>query len=130
MTPNLERRRIKLELRRSFETGIEYRHAFVEEKIRTGMAAQIKAIREDRGMTQQEFAKAISKSQSWVSRLEDHNQPTPTIPALLLVAKAFDVDLDVRLVPFSELLNRLSRLTPKSLTVASFEDDDVERVKR
>lgn len=115
-----------MQLLHSLATGVEYRHAFVEEKIRTGLAVQIKAIREQRKMNQTVFARALQKSQSWVSRLEDPNQPIPTIPTLLILAKAFDVDLDVRFVPFSEMLTRLSHLTPQGHEVPSFKDDSFE----
>ena len=111
------------QLLHSLATGIEYRHAFVEEKIRTGLAVQSKSIREQREMTQAELATALHKSQSWVSRLEDPNKPIPTIPTLLLFAKAFDVDLDVRFAPFSQMLYRISQLTPEGFQVPSFTDE-------
>src|SRR5262249_14200679 len=66
----------------------------------------------------------------WVSRLEDPNQPIPTIPTLLILAKAFDVDLDVRFVPFSEMLNRLSRLRPEIHEIPRFEDDLFETTEQ
>ena len=114
---------LQAELLHSLATGIEYRHAFVEEKIRTGLAIQSKSIREKRDMTQAELATALCKSQSWVSRLEDPNKPIPTIPTLLLLAKAFDVDLDVRFAPFSQMLYRISQLTPEGFQVPSFTDE-------
>jgi transcriptional regulator with XRE-family HTH domain len=114
---------VREQLLDSFRTSAEYRHAFVEEKIRSGLAVQIKAIREQRGESQTSFAHMLNKSQSWVSRLEDPNAAIPTIPTLLIVARAFDVDLEVRFAPFSKLLDRLSALTPDSFPVPKFEDD-------
>ena len=114
---------LKAQLLHSLATGIEYRHEFVEEKVRTGLAVQAKSIREQRGMTQAELAKALHKSQSWVSRLEDPNKAIPTVPTLLLFARAFDVDLDVRFARFSQMLHRLSRLTPEGFQVPSFTDE-------
>lgn len=111
------------QLLENFKSSREYRHAFVEEKTQTSIAAQIKAIREERGLTQPEFAKAMGKSQSWVSRLEDPNQPPPTIPSLLAVAETFDVDLDVSFGRFSELLRRLENMTPESFEVPSFDEE-------
>jgi transcriptional regulator with XRE-family HTH domain len=103
----------------------EYRQAFVEEKIRTGLAAQIKTIREkwQGGMKQAEFAKRIEKSQSWVSRLEDPNAPIPTVPTLLLIADTFDIGLKVCFVPFSELLDDAANLSPDALYVPAFRED-------
>jgi len=100
--------------------GEEYRHAFVEEKIRSGLAAQIKTIREHLSMNQSEFAKLLGKSQSWVSRLEDANEAIPIIPTLLLIAKKLDIGLKVSFVRFSELLDDMSRLSPEALNVPSF----------
>lgn len=111
------------QLLHNFRTGKEYRHAFVEEKVRTSIAAQIKAIREQQKLKQPEFAERLHKSQSWVSRLEDPNQAPPTIPSLLQVAEAFDVDLEVRFGRFSELLERLDRMTADSLEVPSFNEE-------
>ena len=39
---------VKDQLLHNFKTSKDYRHAFVEEKVRTSIAAQIKAIREQR----------------------------------------------------------------------------------
>jgi transcriptional regulator with XRE-family HTH domain len=111
------------ELLHNFKTGKEYRHAFVEEKVRTSIAIQIKTMREQRPWTQPEFAKEMGKSQSWVSRLEDPNQSPPTIPSLLKVAESFDVDLEIRFSPFSELLRRLDATTPESFEVPSFGEE-------
>ncbi len=109
----------------SLKSGKEYRHAFVEEKVRTGIAAQIHAMRTKAkgGMTQPEFARRMGKSQSWVSRLEDPNQPPPTIASLLKVAEAFDVDLEIRFGGFSAMLRRLDAMTPESLEAPSFTEE-------
>jgi len=69
------------------------------------------------------FAEQLGKKVSWIYRLEDPNAPAPTIASLLEVAKAFDVDLQVRFRPFSERLDDLSRLSAKSFTVPSFEEE-------
>jgi transcriptional regulator with XRE-family HTH domain len=114
---------VRAQLLDNFKSGKEYRHAFVEEKVRAHIAAQIRAIRESRGLKQPELAAIMGKSQSWVSRLEDANQPPPTIMSLLQVAEAFDVDLEITFSPFSKLLDRLSRMTPDALRVPAFEDD-------
>jgi transcriptional regulator with XRE-family HTH domain len=103
----------------------EYRQAFVEETIRTGLAAQIKTIREkwQGGMKQTEFAERLGKSQSWVSRLEDPNAAIPTVPTLLLVASTFDTGLKVCFAPFSELLDDVVNLSPDALYAPSFRED-------
>ena len=123
---------VREQLIESLKTSKEYRHSFVEEKIRTGLAAQIKAIREQRdgGLTQTRFAEMLGKSQSWVARLEDPNEAPPTLSTLLQVAYAFDVDLEVRFAPFSELVDWLSGaphwipgLSSETLAVEDFQHD-------
>jgi len=114
---------VKRQLLDNFKSSKEYRHAFVEEKIRTQLAIQIKTIREQRPMSRPEFADLLKKAPSWVFRLEDPNQPPPTISTLLQVAEAFDVDLEISFRTFSGLLDRIDRLTPESFEVASFEEE-------
>ena len=114
---------VKDQLLHNFKGSKDYRHAFVEEKVRTGLAVQMKAIREQRELTQPALAQLMDKTQPWVSRLEDPNQPPPTIPSLLQVAEAFDVDLNISFGPFSELLDRLDEMTPESFRVPTFEEE-------
>jgi len=74
-------------------------------------------------MNQTEFAKFLGRSQSWVSRLEDPNEPIPTIPTLLSVANKLDIGLKVCFVSFSELLDDTTDLSPETLNVPTFRDD-------
>ncbi len=114
---------VKSQLLGNFKSSKEYRHAFVEEKVRTQLAIQVKAIREQRGIGRPEFASLMKKAPSWVFRLEDPNQPPPTISTLLRVAEAFDTDLEISFSSFSGLLNRLERLAPESFEVPSFGEE-------
>jgi transcriptional regulator with XRE-family HTH domain len=105
----------------SLNSGADYREAFVEEKIRTGLAVQIKTIREKReGMTQTAFAKKLGKSQSWVSRLEDPTEPIPTVPTLLRIASTFDIGLQVKFVAFADLIDDVTTISPGTLDVPEF----------
>lgn len=114
---------LKHQLLQSFQTGKEYRHAFVEESIRSGLAGQIRTIREVRKMDPKNFAKHLGKKVSWIYRLEDPNAPAPTISSLLEVAKAFDIDLEVRFRPFSKRLDDLGSLSETSFDVPSFDEE-------
>jgi hypothetical protein len=100
----------------------DYRHAFVEEAIRTRLAAQIKSMRENRPnpWDYRQFAEKLGKKVSWAYRLEDPNEAIPTVPTLLQVAMAFDVALDVRFVQFSDLLRDVTDLSPDSFAVSGF----------
>jgi transcriptional regulator with XRE-family HTH domain len=114
---------LKRRLLRSFKSSKEYRHGFIEEKVRASLAAQIKAIREQRGLTPLECAELLGKKESWVLRLEDPDEVPPSISTLLSVARAFDVDLNVSFASFGELLEGLDNRPPKPLEVPSFEDE-------
>jgi hypothetical protein len=69
------------------------------------------------------FADRIDKRVSWAYRLEDPNAAPPTIPTLLQVGAAFDIGLDVRFRPFSELLDDVVSLESESFKVPSFEEE-------
>jgi transcriptional regulator with XRE-family HTH domain len=107
----------------SLASSRESRQAFVEETVATRITAQIKALRESKGMDYRQFAEKIGKKVSWAYRLEDPNAPPPTISTLLEIAAAFDIALDVRFCSFSQILNEVVSLTPDSFQVHSFEEE-------
>ncbi|HUD98871.1 MAG TPA: hypothetical protein VMR62_04815, partial [Bryobacteraceae bacterium] len=114
---------LRQQLFQSLRTSKEYRHAFIEESIRTGLAAQTKAIREMRKLDPKTFAEKLNRKVSWIYRLEDPNAPAPTIASLLEEAKGFDIDLQVRFRPFSERLDELTKLSDQSFDVPSFDEE-------
>lgn len=106
----------------------EYRDAYVEEHVKTGLAYQITALREQRGWTQTELGDRMGgKPQSAISRLEDPNYGRYSLSTLLEVASAFDVALDVKFVTHRTFLERNKDVSKKSLEVASFDEDPVQR---
>jgi len=114
----------------NLKTSKEYRDAFVEEVVQTGIASQIRALREKLDMNQTDFGKLFGKSQSWVARLEDPDEATPTLSTLLEVAHGNDTALVVRLASFSELVDWMSGtphllpgFSPQSIAVPDFEHD-------
>jgi transcriptional regulator with XRE-family HTH domain len=112
---------IKQQILNNLQASREYRQAFVEENIRTRITAQIHALRTEKEWDYKQFAEKINKKTSWAYRLEDPNEPPPTIPSLLEVAETFDIGLDVRFRPFSELLTDVTTLNPTSFSVPSFD---------
>jgi transcriptional regulator with XRE-family HTH domain len=100
-----------------------YRQAYVAEHVRRGVAYQIRALRDQRGLKQGELAKHLGKPQSVVSRLEDPGYGKVTVQTLLEVAAVFDVALLVRFVPFSSFLRDTRDVSPKAMEVPSFEDE-------
>ena len=114
---------LRQQLLHSFQASKEYRHSFIEESIRIGLAAQIRAIREERQLDPKAFAEQLGKKVAWIYRLEDPNAAVPTVPSLLDVARTFDVDLQVRFRPFSERLEELNNLSEESFCVPGFDHE-------
>jgi len=61
---------VRQQLLQSFRDA-EYRHAFVNERLRASVALQIRALREARQITQTKLGEAIGMAQTWVSKLEN-----------------------------------------------------------
>ncbi len=101
----------------------EYRDAFVSEHIATGVPFQIKALREQRGLSQKDLGKEAKMLQERISVLEDPNYAKFTISTLKKIASAFDIGLVVRFVPFGELAEWELNLSSDSLKVHSFDED-------
>jgi len=103
----------------------------VESHINKGLAYQLRAMREARNWSQGELAALIDMPQTAISRLESPNYGKPTITTLKRVARVYDVGLDVRFVPFSLLVDRMSKtphmdmgLTSDSVDVPSYEEEE------
>lgn len=97
-----------------------YRHAYLREHVKRGIAYQIRALRDQRGWKQGEFSKRLGKPQSVVSRLEDPSYGQMTVQTLLEVADVYDVALQVRFIPYSSFLRATRDLTTTSMQVPSF----------
>ena len=100
-----------------------YRHAYLAEHVRRGIAYQIRALRNQRGWNQGAFSKNLGKPQSVVCRLEDPSYGKVTIQTLLEVANVYDVALQVRFVPYSAFLQQTRDISTESKKVLSFDDD-------
>jgi len=100
-----------------------YRAAYVGEHVRRGIAAQIRAMRDQRGWNQGKLSAELGKPQSVVSRLEDPSYGKVTVQTLLEVAATFDVALQIRFVPFSSFLQQTRDVSTRSMQVVSFNDD-------
>ena len=101
----------------------EFRNAFVEEFVRTGIAFQIRALRQRENWSQGDLGKKTGKPQNVISRLEDPDYGSFTVKSLLELAAAFDVALMVRFVSFSDLWKASQRLSPRDLAVARYSDE-------
>jgi transcriptional regulator with XRE-family HTH domain len=120
---------------RRFSRGPEVRAKFVESHINKGIAYQLRAMREAQGWSQVQLAAQVGMPQTAISRLESSNYGKPTITTLKRMARIYDVALEVRFVPFSKLLNRISGtpyiesgLSSDALDVPSFEEENSQGV--
>jgi len=99
----------------------EYRDAFVEEHISSGLARQIRAIREKNDWTQEELGERTDKAQETISQWENPDYGSFTLKSLKALASAFDVALMVHFVSFRDLIDRVSNLTPETIAPPSYE---------
>lgn len=101
----------------------EYRDAFVSQGIFSRLPLKIRALREQRRLSQKQLGEKTDVAQAWVSKLEDPNYGKLTLSTLLRLASAFDVGLEVDFVPFSKVLDGALSLSQESFKVASFAED-------
>ena len=106
---------------RSLENS-EYRREFAAD-IGTGLAFQVRLLREDRGWTQEQLAHQMDKQQETISQWENPDYGRYTLNTLRELAAAFDVALLVRFAPFSELVDWSINLTPERLAPPSFDEE-------
>lgn len=113
---------VKLQLLGSL-TDDEYRKVFVQERVRSFVALQIRSLRDQRKMTQQQLGDAIGMAQTWVSKLENPDYGKMTISTLLRLANAFDTDLEIKFQPFSKTIHDLPTQGPDYFRVPSFKEE-------
>lgn len=102
----------------------EYRADFVRERVRSSVALQIRALREQRnGMTQKQLGDALGKAQTWISVLEDPEYGKMSVATLLSLAEAFDTDLEIKFRPFSRALHELTKQGSEYFEVRSFDQE-------
>jgi transcriptional regulator with XRE-family HTH domain len=111
------------QIRKSFNDP-EYRHQFVEEEINVGIAFQIRALRNRQNLKQDDLAKLLGGKQSLVSAWENPNYGKYTLTTLKDLAKAFDVGLLVRFVPFSTLVDWTANLSNNTIAPPSFREEE------
>lgn len=103
----------------------EYRQGFVEGHATDTIAFQLRAMRKAEGWDQKEVAERMGnpKAQPMISRYENPDYGKYSVATLLELAKAFDVALAVRFVPFSELVEWDLSSSPAKDLPLPFEKD-------
>ena len=93
----------------------DYRDGYLETHVRSGIAYQIRALREKVNLTQSQFAGVTGKKQSSISRLEDTEYGRLSVQTLLDIATALNVGLLVRFVDYPQFLKITGDMSPQAL---------------
>jgi transcriptional regulator with XRE-family HTH domain len=112
------------ELREQFRDK-EYREAYADDTLSAYIAAQIRSIREQRTITQEELADLIGTKQAGVSRIENVNYSNWSLRTLRRIAYAFGCRLHVSIETFGSLLDEGASFSRQALERPKFEDDPV-----
>ena len=83
----------------------DFRRQLIDEHINVGIAFQIRSLRGRQNLTQAKLAVLVGVKQPLISEWENPNYGKYTLATLKELAKAFDVGLLVRFVPFSKLVD-------------------------
>jgi transcriptional regulator with XRE-family HTH domain len=111
-------------------TDKEFRHEYMMDQVRSYIAFQIRALREQRGWNQADLAKAAGKTQSVISRLEDPDYGKLSLQSCLEIAVAFDLPLLVQFADWDDWLARMSNMSPSALRKRSFDENRLLEVRR
>ncbi|MGO9991330.1 MAG: helix-turn-helix domain-containing protein [Steroidobacteraceae bacterium] len=101
----------------------EFAHAYVDELLNTHIATQLKVLREQRKLTQEELANLAGMKQERISVLENVNYSSWSINTLRKLAKALDVRLRVSFETFGSLVADMTDVSRQSLERISRKDE-------
>jgi transcriptional regulator with XRE-family HTH domain len=104
-------------------TDAEYAHAYMESHAVSRLAAQVFALRKQRGWSQEELAQRAGIAQERISKIESGNFDSLTMKTLRNFSHAFDVNLHISFEPFSEGILDVVNIKPSQLQVKSREED-------
>lgn len=103
----------------------ESRYAYADTVTNAFVSAQIKALREERGLSQQELAGLAGTKQSGISRLEKSEYSAWKVETLRKLAKALGVRLRIRFEGFGSLVDEIKGFNEENLVPKRFEQDPV-----
>lgn len=112
------------QLRQSFQDE-GYRNAYAESFMNSYVAAQIKILREQSQLTQQQLAEMIGTKQAGISRLENVNYSGWKVETLRRIARALKVRLKITFEEFGTLPKEIEGFRREALLRASFDKDPV-----
>jgi transcriptional regulator with XRE-family HTH domain len=114
------------ELQRQLEKDLrneESRCVYADTVTNAFISAQIRSLREQRDLSQDELANLVGTKQSGISRLERPDYSTWKVETLRKLAKAFGVRLRIRFEEFGTLVDEITGFNDKNLLPRKFEDD-------
>jgi transcriptional regulator with XRE-family HTH domain len=100
-----------------------YRHAYMVEGVKTWIARQVRALREQRDWSQEDLGRRTGKPQSAISRVEDPDYGKLTLQTLFDLARAYDLPLLVQFVEWSDWLCRMDDSSSEALQKEAFSAD-------
>jgi transcriptional regulator with XRE-family HTH domain len=106
----------------------EYRKAFVSSQINIGIPFQIRGLLHSRGWKQEDLVKRTGMLQPRISALLRPGKVRPNIETLRRIAEAFDCGLEVRFVPFGDLVRWSERFNPEHFNIPTF-DEEIEQAE-
>ena len=107
-----------------------YRDAYVVSQIRTALPFQLRALRTSRKWSQELLAEKAGMAQPRISDLERPTGRMPNLDTLCRIAAACDVAVEVRFVPFSELIDRSEHFDPENFNIPTFDDEITQAEER
>ena len=98
----------------------EFRHQYVSDWLKEFIAMQIRLTREEKDWAQEKLADEAETTQTQISRLENPAYAGMSVNTLKKLAKAFDVALSIRFIPFSEFVDWTVGLKTPGLSKSSY----------
>jgi transcriptional regulator with XRE-family HTH domain len=98
----------------------DVRSAFVSAQLSTFVSYQIRTLRIQNQLSQEELATLLGTSQSTVARLENIDYGKYSVQTLVKLAKVFDVALVVEFAEFPDFLLRTRNMSEQAMTRRRF----------
>lgn len=101
----------------------EYAHSYMESHAVSRLAAQIHALRNQHGWSQEQLAAHAGIAQERISKIESADFDSLTMKTLQKFSRAFDINLYIAFEPFSRGILDVANLSREQLEVKSREED-------